>query len=116
MPTEPARLDPREARPLTSREISKVICAIIGGVVTVNPGVKPRVPTVLELARKETPIASPLPSGAQFGVSWEVALMATVAGFRGWCDPKDVDTAIEWVDQNLPLILGKLTEKTKLPS
>lgn len=106
--TTQAVLDPREARPLTSREISKVLCAIIGGVIIADPKVRPRVPAVLGLAKTAPSSLMKAPA------TWEVALAATVSGFRGWCDPKDVDNALDWVDQNLPLILGNLT--SRLPS
>jgi hypothetical protein len=108
--TTPATLDPRDARPLTSREISKVLCSIIGGVITIDPNARPRVPAVLELVRS-SPKSLMEPSSP---ASWEVALAATVSGLRGWCAPKDVDTAIDWVDQNLPLILNGLAKH--LPS
>jgi hypothetical protein len=107
-------LDPRDARPLTSREISKVLCAIIGSVVTADPRTRERVPQVLGLTK--TPHTTAMLEVARAGVhpcppSWELAFAATVSGFRGWCDPKDVDTAIEWVDCHLSQILGMLAQR-----
>ena len=103
-------LDPREARPLTSREISKILSSIIGGVVTADPHARERVPVVLELARTKTSELVRPTSPA----SWELAIGATVAGLRGWCDPRDVDIALRWVDANLHKILSGLA--TRLPS
>jgi hypothetical protein len=102
-----ATLDPREARPLTSREISKVLCSIIGGVVTADPDAHPRVPAVLELVRKSPLELMRKPCSP---ASWETALAATVAGFYGWCKQSDIHTAIHWVDQNFARIFAPPVE------
>ena len=88
-----AELDPAAARPLTSREISKVLIAILGGVAATVPGAMDRVPTILDYAAKERP--------GTLHMSWEIAFTATVAGFRGWCKPSDIATAVAWVAENL---------------
>lgn len=85
-----------------------MLCSIIGGVITADPAIRPRVPTVLGIVRQRPRELMTAPA------SWECALAATVSGLRGWCDPKDVDTAIDWVDQNLPVILSNIA--SRLPS
>ncbi len=109
------KLDPREARPLTSREISKVICGIIGGVVTYDQDARAVVPEVIKAVRANSPLREvnylaqrSLPARRR-GTSWACALSATVAGLRGWCDPKDVETALSWVAENLDRILPAAT-------
>ncbi len=108
--TTTVTLDPNEARPLTNREISKVLCSIIGGVVTSYPDVKARVPDILQIAKAGT-VLEFAERTAKYGIaetSWEVALIATVSGLRGWCNPEDVDSALEWVDHNLDRIFNQL--------
>jgi hypothetical protein len=115
----PAELDPADVRPLTSREISKILCSIIGGVVAADARVKKRVPEVLRLVRMQdgahvlaiddearracTPACD---------VSWEIALLATVSGLRTWCSPVDLEVAIEWTDANM----AALYPQTESPS
>lgn len=85
-----------------------MLCSIIGGVITADPRTRSRVPQVIGIAKVSPNTLMKAPA------SWEVAFAATISGFRGWCDPKDVDTALEWVNQNLNLIIGTLT--SRLPS
>lgn len=33
---------------------------------------------------------------------WVIAFRATVAGLRGWCDERDVSTALAWLSDNVP--------------
>jgi len=101
-----ATLDPAPVRPLTSREISKVLCSIIGGVVAFDPGSAALVPDILSA------ITAPAPHDLRAlneratsincrGASWAIALAATVSGLRGWCRPHDVDAALAWVAEHL---------------
>lgn len=88
-----AVLDPRDARPLTSREIAKVLLGMISGVVTHDPDARKYIPKALECARP----------GAILEIrraSWIVAFRATVAGMRGWCDEREVNTALAWLADN----------------
>lgn len=113
-------LDPRDVRPLSRHEIGKVLFAIIGGVVAADPRLTKRIPSVLELVRVPATEAHPISvydaecrayvkiMGGDGQVSWEVALLATVVGFRAWCDPDDVAAAIEWVDQHLDILYTTL--------
>lgn len=115
-------LDPADARPLTSREISKVLCSIIAGVVVYDPAARSSMPEVLAAVRTGTAPAGAvddlawrrtvprqkyagggIPITPSFGqpASWATALSATVAGFRGWCAPNDIATALTWVTENL---------------
>lgn len=89
-----------------------MLCSIIGGVIATEPTTKDRVPTVLRIA-KNAGTAGLLTSVEQMP-TWECALAATVSGLRGWCAPKDIEIAIDWVDQNLPLILSNIAKR--LPS
>lgn len=104
-----AVLDHREARPLTSREISKVLSGIIGGVVAVNPRAHEYVAIVVDAVIREEAAASV--DRKAYGIggmsivpTWACAFSATVTGMRGWCDPKDIRTALHWIAQNVNLI------------
>ena len=107
--SSPARLDPSDARPLTSREIAKVLCSMLGGIMAADPQSKDRVPTVVQLARdrptsvmrQDAIMRTTLP---KCSVSWEVAFVVTISGLRGWCAPAEVDTALAWVSENVHLI------------
>lgn len=90
----PAVLDPRDARPLTSREISKILLGIIAGVLTHDPEAHKEV----ELALKQ---AEPGAVIALKRANWIVAFKATVSGLRGWCDERDVKTALVWLSENV---------------
>lgn len=109
----PIVLDPREARPLTSREISKVLAGIIGGVVATNPRARPHVAGVVDAVIRSDSMAivNRLALGGIHNAgaldicpTWACAFSATVAGLTGWCDPKDIRTALHWVAENLNLI------------
>lgn len=112
MTTQPT-LDPRDARPLTSREISKVLCGIIGGVAVFNPDTRDEMPLVLEVLRRGGTLeqaeatSSKLlaPGKRRPTTTWAAALGATVWSLRGWCNPRDVDTAIAWVAENLSMVI-----------
>ncbi len=117
MPT-PTVLDPREARPLTSREISKVLSGIIGGVVAANPKARDHVAGVVDavLRGDSTQMVESFVTGLRPGhvggniiplniyPTWACAFSATVAGLKGWCNPTDVRTALHWVAENLNLV------------
>lgn len=111
----PVAIDPREARPLTSREISKVLAGIIGGVVSVSPSQRHFVYEVIrsaivkESARSANVIPALSWSGEHTALldicpSWACAFSATVSGLRGWCDPADVQTALNWLAENIETI------------
>jgi hypothetical protein len=106
-----AVLDPREARPLTSREIGKVLSGILGGVVAVNPRARQHVAGVVEaVLRKEDARSightyrNDVIAGLDICPSWAVAFSATVSGLRGWCEHSDVQTALRWISENVGLI------------
>jgi hypothetical protein len=110
-------LDPREARPLTSREISKVLSAIIAGVVTVNPRARGHVAAVVSDVIQKTSAkaigarhCNMVAPSLDIAPSWAVAFSATVSGLNGWCDPGDVQTALRWVSENLNLICSSPAE------
>jgi len=115
-----ATLDPAPVRPLTSREISKVLCSIIGGAVAYDPWVAEFVPDVLSA------ITAPAPHDLHAlnlhvtcdlrSASWAIALAATVSGLRGWCRPGDVDTALAWVVEHLDTVLATTLEQPAAPN
>lgn len=117
----PHRLSALPERPLTSREITKVLTSIIGGVVVSEPSVHAIIPELLEHARGDTgeifvgdrEIERKRHRLHQIP-SWEIAFMATISGLRGWCSPSDVDTALAWIEENLPRIYTGLG--VRLPS
>lgn len=89
----PAALDPRDARPLTSHEIAKVLLGMIAGVVTHDPDARKQIKRALECAKP----------GAILEIrraTWIVAFRATVAGMRGWCDEREINTALAWLSEN----------------
>ena len=88
-------LDPRDARPLSSREIAKVLLGLLGGVVVHEPEARGEIPGMLAVELKRP--------GAVVGIrraSWKTAFRATVAGLRGWCNERDVNTALAWIADN----------------
>lgn len=113
----PAVLSIAEPRPLTSREISKVLCAMLNGVAVAHPPDIESFPTALdfviatnelmqrgkmdlhtrELAERVKEFTLVAPGVA----TWFTALVATVGGFYAWCHAVDVDTAVLWVAENL---------------
>lgn len=113
-----ATLDPQDARPLTSREIAKVLCGIIGTLPTHDPPALDILDTVLvmlaegrhdldELDLMVSRVAElKMPAITYCGMTWAAALGATVMGLRGWCKPNDVQTALLWISQNLDTILA----------
>lgn len=116
--TTAAALDPREARPLTSREIAKVLNGIIACVVTRDPKSREAIPQVLDMIRVNpldfegmdyvaTTMDGPRTMEAvrADGATWATALSATVVGLQSWCDHRDISTALMWVSQNLHLVL-----------
>lgn len=88
-----AVLDPRDARPLTSREIAKVLLGMISGAVTHDPDARKQIPRALECAKPGAIIELRR-------ATWIVAFRATVAGLRGWCDEREVNTALTWLSEN----------------
>ncbi len=120
--TTPTTLDPRDARPLTSREISKVLCGIIGGVAVFSPDTRHEMPLVLEVLRRGGSIenanllASQLLTPGRRAATWAAALGATVISLRGWCDPRDVDTAISWVADNLSRVIPSADVSVHVPN
>ena len=116
-------LDPHQARPLTSREIAKLFCGVIGSLCTsddppsravisevlratvssaydlVGSSGKPLLPFNLrhldDLAEGEAPHVCS---------TWAAAIGATVISLRGWCDPGAVRTAVTWVVANIDAI------------
>jgi TusA-related sulfurtransferase len=89
----PAVLDPRDARPLTSREIAKLLVGVIAGVVAHDPEAHDEIPKAIK-------------SGARDAIlelkraNWIVAFRATVASLRGWCDEREVNTALAWLGEH----------------
>lgn len=119
------QLDPRDARPLTSREISKVLCSIIAGVVVYDERARAAVPAVIDAVRRSAPDDEVTNDGwwkrrseaqryfvRSREASWATALSATVSGFRGWCDPSDIATALSWVADHLDEICPPLAAVT----
>lgn len=122
------KLDTREARPLTSREISKLLCATISGAVTVEPAQAEHVEGLLVFLRAKYRGEDPpgwetlptteevmaavatgkMPSGAPLKAGWQSAVAGLIGGMVGWCSKKNVDDAITWTLEHLHEVLGIL--------
>lgn len=83
-----------------------MLSSIVEGVVIASPTAEAAVAGVLEaILRFEKDRSIQILSGAVHPLhimpSWAVALSATVQGLRGWCDPRDVKIALEWMAANI---------------
>lgn len=109
----PVRLDPRDARPLTSREISKVLTSVLDGVASAYPEAVPVFPDAMAAVAvaAQHPVQLGNARAALRAVSseerfannagWFTALAATIGGMRQWCALADVDTAVAYISENL---------------
>lgn len=116
-------LDPQEARPLTSREIAKLFCGVIGSLCTSDD--PPSRAVITEVLRATVSSAHDVIGSAGRPLlplnlrhlddlaegdaphvcsTWAAAIGATVISLRGWCDPAAVRTAVTWVVANLDAI------------
>ena len=110
----PAQLDAAPPRPLTSREISKLLCAILHGVYTVDPTASadfdPLLATSAAIAEidlndvsrlmaqlDELAKSTTMPKAKAL---WHAAITATVGGLTHWCALADIQTAIAWVREH----------------
>lgn len=106
----PVILDPAPARPLTNREISNLLCAMLSGIADIEPSTTEEFPRVLELGQKLLDEDDVDASGTalkelchgRYIATWRVAVGATIAGLKGWCGRTELETAILWVRENLP--------------
>lgn len=92
------RLDPRPARPLTSREISKIIGGALGGLLQEIPSAEVRdvmvaVRAVVEVGLDLGDSYRSLPSSQV----WAAGLGGVVGGLVQWCDRQAVMVAIDWL-------------------
>lgn len=91
-----------------------MLSSIVECVVKVSPTAEPAIAGVLEAILRfddlqfENLRSVQILSGAAHPLhimpSWAVALSATVHGLRGWCDPRDVKIALEWMAANIDLV------------
>lgn len=125
--SNPVTLDPRQERPLTSREIAKILGSILAGVLVSAPHAADSMGTAFEhikwirvvigigsseemtanartlsldeaVQRANALVAADLHREGK--ATWFTALTATISGFYGWCRAEDVDTAVAWCQQN----------------
>lgn len=117
-----ASLDPRDARPLTSREISKVLHSILQGIAVSSPATKDSFLDLAVRARQylnlwyASPHSSELADPAApfeqitdalsvacggITASWQLAFVATVSGFISWCRRGAIDQALVWLTENM---------------
>ena len=92
------RLDPRPARPLTSREISKILGGAVGGLLQEIPATE----VYDAMVAIRYVVANGLDSGdaiQSLPVSrvWAAPLGGVVGGLVGWCDRSAVLVAIDWL-------------------
>lgn len=90
MPTATPVLSSAPVRPLTSREIAKILCSILSGVADPDRILVGSFSGVLDSA-------GPCRDSVGLHDLWAAAFLATVAGFYTWCRPIDVETALAWI-------------------
>lgn len=110
-------LDPRPPRPLTSNEISKILCSILSTVGAVDPTQVNAYKDVLAASRVIVGLTSAGDVGRAIlgidrnvGATWRTAFAATVGGFLRWCERAEVTTAVIWIEENLDGMFPKLAE------
>lgn len=114
----PVELDDHEVRPLNSRQVNRILCSVIAGVVAADPNIKIRVPQVIQLLKRPAIGAHALARQDEArrsctpacDVSWEIALLATISGLRTWCEPDAVDHALAWIDLNLDTVYASASK------
>ena len=97
----PATLSSDDIRPLTSREIKQVLCAILTAVASIEPDEVDTFAGLLDLVGPVISFENQRSDRHVCLPSWRTAFSATVSGFYQWCDPVEVETAIAWIAQNL---------------
>ena len=104
----PVTLSTAPVRPLTNREISKFLCAMLNGIAVIEPGVTAEFPEVIDLSMRLLELehdggdALRQLCKGQEKATWRVAVGATVSGLKHWCERVDIETALMWVRENLP--------------
>lgn len=114
-----AHLDTRKERPLTSREICKILSASICG--AVQAGAEPD--AVLEFVRsmQDTLLERPVVDHGHLSAipspdpAWCGALGGLMGGLLGgssewWCHPKDISTAIDWICEHWGTLMATVAE------
>ena len=107
-----ATLDPADARPLTSREIAKLLCGVIGSMIAYDPHLVTvsTVESVVTLLIADPnglahlDYAAGMTSLPKSSPTWGSALGATILSLRSWCKPNDIQTALRWISFNLDKI------------
>jgi len=103
-------LDTRPARPLTSRECTKVICAVVFGLrETGVPEVHLRqaMENVLTIHRRQPVPTTEVMAGWQ--PAWHGAIAGCVGGLATWCDKEVVATACEWILEQWNRMMPKVS-------
>lgn len=100
----PAVLSVDAIRPLTSRELSTILCSILRAVATIEPEEIDAFATLLDTVGPAVAAENHRTDRNEHVClpSWRIAFAATVSGFYTWCDPQEIETAVEWISQNLP--------------
>lgn len=101
------QLDPAPIRQLTSREMSQVLCGMLGGIAGLDPDTRCDFQGVLEqtlgiIGPNDPALAFQALCGGSAKASWQVAIGSTVAAFANWCDRAELEMAVRWVTENLP--------------
>jgi hypothetical protein len=93
---EMANLDVNEARPLTDREIVKIISGVVFGVI--QAGVDPA--AVLKLLRGLRLLLqgwTPVDNDRTADASWTGAIGGVIGALSGWCRTQDINAALGWI-------------------
>lgn len=94
----PFKLDQRPARPLTSREISKIIGGMLGGIAKCGvpmDDVRRTLNAITSVMMGDSPVVSSPQSHSD--TSWAAALAGTIGGLASWCRKVEVLTALRWL-------------------
>lgn len=109
-------LDLRDVRPLTSKEMARILVNILKGVAASHPASVRQFPRAVATARSvlsgplqcsfDELLESMAEVGARFDAelpegAWCVPFVFTVSGFTTWCQHGDVDAAVSYLEQNL---------------
>ena len=90
--------------PLTRHQITRVLCAMLGGVAQQSPAEAERF--AAHISQHGLP---GLPMGEPQDIpSWRTAFIATIGGLYTWCEPQEIQEAVLWLRSNITRIVSDI--------